>query len=110
VCCSCKSYLAPESSYLHELADGLRALDNENFNDNYKFKSLTYVDIQKQYRRVSLTYESCPTHQAPEGSDLHKVADEIRALGNEKFKAGEYAKAIQKYEKALRYIDQVTDS
>mmetsp|Transcript_39065 Transcript_39065/g.62938 ORF Transcript_39065/g.62938 Transcript_39065/m.62938 type:complete len:351 (+) Transcript_39065:39-1091(+) len=43
---------------------------------------------------------------APEGSDLHKVADEIRALGNEKFKAGEYAKAIQKYEKALRYIDQ----
>jgi len=43
---------------------------------------------------------------APEGSDLHKMADEIRLLGNEKFKAGEYAKAIQKYEKALRYIDQ----
>jgi len=84
--------------------------DDEKFNDNHKFKSLTYVDIQKKNQRVSLTYESCPTHQAPEGSDLHKVADEIRALGNEKFKAGEYAKAIQKYEKALRYIDQVTDT
>ena len=39
------------------------------------------------------------------GSDLHQLADAIRVLGNEKFKAGEYSKAIAKYEKALRYID-----
>jgi peptidyl-prolyl isomerase D len=42
----------------------------------------------------------------PEGSDLHKLADDIRELGNQQFKAGEYSKAINKYEKALRYLDQ----
>eukprot|EP00802_Teleaulax_amphioxeia_P022756 Tamp_23237.p1 GENE.Tamp_23237~~Tamp_23237.p1 ORF type:complete len:268 (+),score=80.75 Tamp_23237:134-937(+) len=42
----------------------------------------------------------------PENSDLHALAEEIRALGNGQFKAGEYSKAIYKYEKALRYIQQ----
>jgi len=43
---------------------------------------------------------------APEGTDMHKAAGEIKGLGNEAFKAGEYKKAVDKYEKALRYIDQ----
>ena len=29
-----------------------------------------------------------------------------RKLGDQQFKAGEYSKAINKYEKALRYLDQ----
>jgi hypothetical protein len=29
-----------------------------------------------------------------------------RELGDQQFKAGEYSKAINKYEKALRYLDQ----
>jgi len=29
-----------------------------------------------------------------------------RELGDQQFKAGEYSKAINKYKKALRYLDQ----
>jgi peptidyl-prolyl isomerase D len=42
----------------------------------------------------------------PPDSDLHAIADSIKAVGNDAFKAGDYDKAIRKYQKALLYIEQ----
>jgi len=39
-------------------------------------------------------------------ADLHEAADKIKAIGNDAFKAGEYERAIRKYNKALQFIDQ----
>jgi len=38
-------------------------------------------------------------------SALIKCSDEIRELGNTAFKAGDWIKALQKYEKAIRYLE-----
>jgi len=38
--------------------------------------------------------------------DKLKIAASIRVLGNEAFKSGDYPRAIAKYSKALRYIDE----
>eukprot|EP00285_Hemiselmis_virescens_P007084 CAMPEP_0173392780 /NCGR_PEP_ID=MMETSP1356-20130122/21172_1 /TAXON_ID=77927 ORGANISM="Hemiselmis virescens, Strain PCC157" /NCGR_SAMPLE_ID=MMETSP1356 /ASSEMBLY_ACC=CAM_ASM_000847 /LENGTH=352 /DNA_ID=CAMNT_0014350683 /DNA_START=9 /DNA_END=1067 /DNA_ORIENTATION=+ len=39
-------------------------------------------------------------------TDLHEVADKIKAIGNDYFKAGDFEKAIRKYTKALKFIEQ----
>mmetsp|Transcript_31436 Transcript_31436/g.74149 ORF Transcript_31436/g.74149 Transcript_31436/m.74149 type:complete len:351 (+) Transcript_31436:54-1106(+) len=43
---------------------------------------------------------------AAEGTDMHKAAADIKVFGNEAFKAGDFKRAVDKYEKALLYIDQ----
>lgn len=42
----------------------------------------------------------------PFDTDLQAVAESIKAVGNDKFKAGEYDMAVKKYQKALLYIEQ----
>mmetsp|Transcript_22395 Transcript_22395/g.45273 ORF Transcript_22395/g.45273 Transcript_22395/m.45273 type:complete len:352 (-) Transcript_22395:239-1294(-) len=42
---------------------------------------------------------------APEGTDMHTAAASIKDLGNEAFKGGDYKRAVDKYEKALRFIE-----
>ncbi|OUM62544.1 hypothetical protein PIROE2DRAFT_20796 [Piromyces sp. E2] len=39
-----------------------------------------------------------------EPENLHEIAVKVKANGNELFKAGDYAKAIKKYKKSMRYI------
>ncbi|KAF9425550.1 Peptidyl-prolyl cis-trans isomerase D [Podila epigama] len=41
-----------------------------------------------------------------EDKDLVVIATELKNLGNNFFKAGDYAKASRKYEKALRYLNE----
>ncbi|TPX65861.1 hypothetical protein SpCBS45565_g04865 [Spizellomyces sp. 'palustris'] len=57
-------------------------------------------------------YEEYPEDMGEEkpADDLLKIAGEVKALGNEKFKIGDYNVAAEKYNKAVRYLNAVHPS
>lgn len=56
-------------------------------------------------------YEDFPDDQGGElsGQDYARIATELKEIGNKAFKAGEFALAYAKYEKALRYAREYMD-
>ncbi|KAF8468882.1 cyclophilin-like domain-containing protein [Kalaharituber pfeilii] len=56
-------------------------------------------------------YEDFPEDQAPDGlsgSESFRIASEIKEYGNNAFKAGDLELGIEKYQKALRYVNDST--
>src|ERR1700754_2044451 len=43
---------------------------------------------------------------AKEPADLTKIANELKAIGNDYFKKGDYQFAAKKYQKAIRYLQE----
>jgi len=71
---------------------------------------LTDTDVeQKQQDKWGDVYEDYPEdNEIPLSvDDLFKAAGELKDMGNTVFKAGELDVAIDKYEKALRYLDDI---
>ncbi|KAJ3329748.1 peptidyl-prolyl cis-trans isomerase cpr6, partial [Blyttiomyces sp. JEL0837] len=54
-------------------------------------------------------YEDFPEDQPgeKEPDDLLKIAGEVKKIGNDLFKKGEIATALDKYEKAVRYLNEI---
>lgn len=54
-------------------------------------------------------YEDFPDDQAPEGlsgPETLRIATEIKDFGNKAFKAGDLDLGVEKYQKALRYVNE----
>jgi peptidyl-prolyl isomerase D len=58
-------------------------------------------DPEDPYEDYSQDYQG-----SKEVPDMHKIAEELRTLGNKHFKAGDYQTAVKKYAKALRYLNE----
>jgi peptidyl-prolyl isomerase D len=57
-------------------------------------------------------YEDFPDDQGPDlkGSEYFKIASEIKDMGNKAFKAGDNEMGIEKYQKALRYLNEYPET
>ena len=58
-------------------------------------------------------YEDFPDDQAPDGlsgPDTLRIASEIKELGNKAFKSGDIELGVEKYQKALRYVNEYSVS
>jgi len=56
-------------------------------------------------------YEDFPDDQAPDGlsgPETYRIASEIKDYGNKAFKAGDLDLGVEKYQKAIRYINEYT--
>lgn len=54
-------------------------------------------------------YEDFPDDQAPEGmsgTEAYRIASDIKDYGNKAFKAGDIDLGVEKYQKAIRYINE----
>lgn len=66
---------------------------------------------QKQPDKTGDPYEDYPEDQAEgedelSGTDIHKIATELKGYGNTAFKAQDIETALDKYQKGLRYLHE----
>lgn len=60
--------------------------------------------------KIGSIFDNCLLSDDYEGSkepaDLAKIATELKAIGNDYFKKGDYQTAAKKYQKAIRYLQE----